>query len=336
MPYPTDLPKMKHDLACSKSLPPDGESLLSHMGFSSSSDLFRALEEEISPNPRVLCSLYSYGDGPEYPGPLSRSLIVIGVADVSLSLVRKIVSNDEVPDCLHKCTIGVKLADERHISKLDARNVKNSKTFAKLMKQLRNEEAVAIVSKDKHGRFCLVTPMVSDSDGYGQSDDDEYVADDFAAVCYVGDIREVMEFLTRTASSAVPTKTTEDGNNNFANGGMWQPPTADDSSSSGLWQPPGTGSDTNNEASNTFSAPWAEDKSESANPWETNDSGRPPWETDNNSGTAGSKRSFEDMDGGDEEQNGDEDRFHADEGAAAADAFYSGLTRSLDTRADSR
>ena len=332
MTYPTGPAKMKHDLAVSKPLPPDGESLLAHMGFSTSTELFRALEEEIPPNPKVIGFIYSYDDGPEYPGPLSRSLNIMGVADVSLSLVRKIVSNDEVPDCLHKCTIAVKLADERHISGLEPRHAKNSKTFAKFMKQLRKEDAVAIVSKDKHGRFCLLIPMSTDSDGYGTSNDDEYVAEDFAAVCYVGDVREVMEFLTQTASAAPPpTNTTEkDNDNSFSNGGMWQPPTADESSSSGLWKPPGTDDDAN-------SAPWETNQTESTNPWGTNDSAdRPPWETNANEGTSSTKRTFDDINGGDEEQDGDDDRFHADKGAAAADAFYSGLTRSLTTRADSR
>lgn len=56
---------------------------------------------------------------------------------------------------------------------------------------------------------------------------------------------------------------------------------------------------------------------------ETNDTGIGGWTqvTDNNDNS--------------NNQNMTKGTFHADEGAAAADAFYSGLTRSLDTRADS-
>jgi SAM-dependent methyltransferase len=312
---------MKHDLAFSKGLPTDGTSLLSHMGFSTSTDLFRALEEEIAPNPKVLCSLYSYDDGPEYPAPLSRALVVTGVADGTVSLVRNIVSNDSLPDCLHKCTVAVKNADARHMQRLDPQGIKNSNDFAKFIKQLKREEAVAIVSKDKHGRFGILAPMPSDSNNeYGGADDGDgdYIAEDFAAVCYVGDVREVMEFLTQRASSTTPASSTDDNNNSFSNGTMWQPPTADDSAGSAPWETGGG--------------------SESAAPWETgNHTSTAPWEVNTTDGGTG-KRSFDDMNAnnGDHDDGGGGDRFHADEGAAAADAFYSGLTRSLTTRADSR
>ena len=84
MPYPMDAPKMKHDLQCTRDLPPEDSSLLSEIGFSNSTDLFRSLAEEAVAHPNQVCSLYSYADGPEYPGPLSRSLIIMGVADLSL------------------------------------------------------------------------------------------------------------------------------------------------------------------------------------------------------------------------------------------------------------
>ena len=245
------------------------------------------------------------------------------------SLARKIVNGDQVPDCLHKCTIAVKLADAKHISKLETRHVQNSKVFAKLMKRLRKEEAVAILGKDKHGRFGILAPMGIE----GQVDTTDYMAEDFAASCYVGDVREVMEFLTRrnsSASAAASSGTTTDGD------GMWQPPPAEGSSNSeGLWKPPGA---YNNEApeSSGFSAPWETYQSESAAPWETqnNDSTNvPSW---SGAETTGNKRRYEAIgetgDEGTTAQNG----FHSDSGAAAADAFYSGLTRSLDTRAASR
>jgi hypothetical protein len=88
--YPTTDPKMKHDLQWSRPLPTEdsSQSLLSEMGFSTSSDLFRALEEEPSATPNSLCSVYSYEDGPDYPGPIARGLLVLGVADLSLRYVQ--------------------------------------------------------------------------------------------------------------------------------------------------------------------------------------------------------------------------------------------------------
>lgn len=84
MTYPTTPPKMKHDLQCSRTLPTDDKTLLSEMGFSNSSDLFRKLDEDAGSNLSSLCSVYSYSDGPDYPGPLARGLLVLGVADLSL------------------------------------------------------------------------------------------------------------------------------------------------------------------------------------------------------------------------------------------------------------
>jgi hypothetical protein len=84
MTYPTSDPTMKHDLQCAKPLPSEDSNLLDVLGFSSSSELFRSLEEGNSSAPTSLCSVYSYADAPDYPGPLSRSLIICGVADLSI------------------------------------------------------------------------------------------------------------------------------------------------------------------------------------------------------------------------------------------------------------
>ena len=103
------------------------------------------------------------------------------------------------------------------------------------------------------------------------------------------------------------------GTNNT--GGLWQPPGGggDGGADAFSWQPP---------SSNAFS-------SFENNAWETNDNNIDNGGSNNNPDTAKRKR---DKDGDGEEGS----EFHTDTGAAAADAFYSGLTRSLDTRADSR
>ena len=190
---------------------------------------------------------------------------------------------------------------------------------------------MAILGKDKLGRFGILTPM-----GEPNGHDSSYTADDFAAICYVGDVTEVMEFLTHRAGSAAPivpvTNTTSDG-------GMWQPPTAEEpSSSAGLWKPPGADDDDDGGGTSSFSAPWETSQTESAGaPWEvnqTNSAAAPSWTVEE---SGSNKRNLDDINGGDHDD-GDknENEFHTDSGAAAADAFYSGLTRSLGTRADSR
>jgi mRNA (guanine-N7-)-methyltransferase len=336
MTYPTSQPKMKHDLSsASQEVPGYPSSLISEMGISNSAELFRRLEEPLDPaaRPHQIGSVYSYSDAPDYPGPLSRSLIFLGVADTSLSLVRKVISQEGIPDCLHKCTIAVQLADAKHISKLEPRHQANSKIFSKFMKQLRKDEAVAIVSKDKHGRFAILAPMGE----AGPSDDDPstITAEDCAAFCYVGDAKEVMKFLATSAAQGVGMNTQSDSNEAT----MWQPPAAESDPATGLWQPPGASEDA--VETPAFSAPWessANNESTSTPAWDAAPVGGDDtmaW------GTNGGKRSFEEMNGGNDDEdvgvnnaNG-ENTFHSDTGAAAADAFYSGLTRSLNTRADS-
>ena len=86
MPYPTDIPKNKHELQCSQSLPAeDSSTLISEMGFAKTSQLFQALQQQVVESPpKALCPVYSYPDGPDRPGPLSRSLIIMGFADSSI------------------------------------------------------------------------------------------------------------------------------------------------------------------------------------------------------------------------------------------------------------
>jgi len=325
MSYPTSEPVNKHDLQLyDVQCPSFSESLTSVLGFSNSVELFGKLEEPIKPGVKQsqIAAVYSYPDAPDYPGPLSRSLIVLGTANTSLSLIRKLVLQDGVPDCLHKCTIGVRLADAKHMPKLNRDQKSNSTSFCRFMKQLRRDEAVAIVAKDKHGRFAMIVPMGEAS----PNDDNESIItpEDCAAYCYVGDTQDVIQYLADSAAARSTTEVTPSA------GSLWEPSA---SASTDLWQPPGT--EENTGQTSAFVAPWETSEGSfgnSTNAWgndgSNEDSGWGP--------SGGTKRSFYEMDEGQEDQNGgNEEVFHADSGAAAADAFYSGLTRSLDTRADS-
>lgn len=290
MPYPFDVPKAKHDLL-SPQLP--SGSLIEAIGFSSTASLFQALEREIPSNSVPLAPVYSYRDAPS--PPLSRALLVIGVADASLSVVRKLVGDeDDVPACLHRCTLAVKRADGGHARQLKEQDVLNAHTFAGFLRRLRKEGAVAILAQDKYHRFGILKPTDD------MSVDGDFEAQDFAAVCYVGQVDTVKEYLTRGSShqkappAAVVTAVSSDN-------GFWKPPGGEDT---GFWQPPSVG-----DTSNAFDFGGASIEADT-------------WDPDGSNNH--------------KDEGGNDAKFHADAGAAAADLFYSGLTRTLDTRADSR
>ena len=121
--YPSEIAKNKHDLICFKESI-SGTALQDAFGFENTGAIFQALAQEIPKGLTTLANVYSYHDAPD--PPLSRSLIVIGVADTSLSIVRKLVGEDGdddfdgddaamTPDCpLHKCLVAVKRADGHH------------------------------------------------------------------------------------------------------------------------------------------------------------------------------------------------------------------------------
>lgn len=194
----------------------------------------------------------------------------------------------------------------------------NSHTFAKFLRLLREKKSVAILQKDKHGRFGILVPLPIQLEG----DDSSYTADEFAATCYVGNVEQVKQYLAdgggtqeeQPATAAASIETNEST-------GLWQPPGSEengeangDAAGGGLWQPPGADSSEAND--------FGGDTSTAFDAWVPSSSGGEQ--------LAGSKRKLSDTndDGGDQE-------FHADTGAAAADAFYSGLKRDLGTRADS-
>ena len=245
------------------------------------------------------------------------------------------MNREEQPDCLHKCTIAVKLASDRHAAKLKPQDVQNSKTFAKLMQRLRREQVAAILGKDKYGRFGILLPMPSS----GQSEE-RYPAEDFAAQVQVGEIQEVMEFLAQRAAVASTTSLEHPPpqDTSAADSGMWKPPGADDTNdtsnddSGGLWKPPGADDDeptTNEESTGLWQPPGADDNN-GGDAFYTGFSEQADAETN-----VSKKRGFEDISQDDNDKNGSSE-FHQDEGAAAADTFYSNLTRKLETRAASR
>jgi len=92
----------------------------------------------------------------------------------------------------------------------------------------------------------------------------------------------------------------------------------------------------NNDTGATTSMPWDNNNDASTG---NNDDPPLPWATNNKiiEDASNKKRSFQDMNGDNNSEDGNDGNnkgatFHTDTGAAAADAFYSGLTRNLATR----
>lgn len=87
MTYPRDPPLNKHDLVGLRALVKsvDADSLANECRISSATELFESLGHGHDPQElRLLVPVYSYADAPQEPKPLSRTLIMIGVADSSL------------------------------------------------------------------------------------------------------------------------------------------------------------------------------------------------------------------------------------------------------------
>jgi SAM-dependent methyltransferase len=322
--YPTEAAVAKHNLL-SPRLPPQGRPLHKEAGFETSSDLFGALQENLPTNLKSLGTVYSYPDAPK--PPLSRDLLVIGFASRSLPAIRKLVGDeDEIPDCLHKCIIAVKRADDDHKAGLNQESLANSTVFASLVRRLQQEDSVAIVGRDKYNRFGIIKP-IDQLKAQGS-----YRSEDFMALCYVGTVDSVKSFVTGGASSRRVSEPSYTPNNNGKsddndNGYMWEPPKSTDNDSNGLWQPPGV--NTGDSADNLWEPP--SQTAPAGNPWDlpssssaNNDNAYNSWQDETNDSN---KRKRDDD---------NESTFHKNTGAAAADEFYSKLTRNLDTRAASR
>lgn len=333
MPYPTERPTAKHDLVLPR-LPESG-TLQDEIGFSNTASLFQALEQPVPADMKKLAAVYSYPDAP--PQPLSRGLMMVGVADTSLSVVRKLIrDDDEIPDCLHKCTVGVKRADGSYVHALPPRDVTNSQAFGNLMKRLRKEGVVGILAQDKLHRFAILKPMELT---FASDDDDAYVEDDFVGLCFVGGVEAVKEHLTKglvqRPKQYAPCTPDCDPPVEESSGDLWKPPgnagEENSESNEGLWKPPGADQENEGDSGFSWQPPTSSGTEEESFDFANSSSTADPWSAAPEE-TNGNKRKRESNGNGDDHDGG----FHANKGAAAADAFYSGLTRSLGTRADSR
>lgn len=301
-------------------MPADG-TLQTSYGFSNTPDLFKALEDGAPSNLKRLGDVYSYADGPS--PPLSRDFLVVGFADTALSVVRKLVGDDDddTPPCLQKCLISSKRMDGSYAKSLRPKDMENSKAFSLFMRRLKKEDVVAIIAKDKYERFGILKPSES------IHPEGELTADDFFGICYVGRVEPIKDFLAKGIRAVVDEAIVDESSV------LWKP-TGVMATNNGLWQPPGNNEDTGADpfswkppdghtnglsSGNDFEATFQ-------NTWDTVESG-----VGNVLSTKRKRKDNEEHGGANNEND-----FHSNAGAAAADEFYSKLTRSLDTRAESR
>ena len=386
MTYPRWNPASKHDIK-SPRLPPPGTALQDSLTYLDSAlKLFQTLQEDSHEAPqhlKPLATVYSYKEDAPTQHPLSRDLCIIGVAPMSLGVVRKLLTEDDhepqervaTDACLHKCTVAVRRGDGKYLAQLDQKHVLNSKSFAKLMQRLREENLVAILGLDKYGRFGILHPIDQNHNNDGSSA--HYHEHDFYGSCFVGKVDDVKDFLRQGMTSSTSSSTNnepasapssyaqentdepmyrppdeEDDDDGLpyqpaddSGAGLWQPPgsSGDDNNANGddafSWQPPTNNTDNNNTDGGGDSFSWQPSSTADGGDFGGGDTNTFSWNGgSNDDGTQAehSNKRKRDNDDGDENNDANGDNFHANKGAAAADAFYSGLTRTLDTRWQSR
>lgn len=307
MTYPTSSPVNKHDLISAAGL-----SLSRMVPTFSPQELLQEASKAISSFhvdsfPKKLSTIYTYGDAPADPKPMSSKLPIQGFCSLdSIGLGSSSFLQPTI-EGMTTCMIGVKRADDKYKKRLQQKDVTNSNNFAILCRQLRDNNKCALVVCPRTNRGGFIVAMDDTIDGC-----------DFAAYCLVATIDEVRRILNKNESHSSPM-------NEYAapSSPPWKPQSddAEVGNGAGLWKPPSNDNDGENSSVFDSNNLW-----KPSTPPDQNDIFIPNSEMD--ATTNGFEITNADDDGGD-------GAFHADSGAAAADAFYSNLTRSLGTRADS-
>ena len=214
------------------------------------------------------------------------------------------------------CRFAVKRADGEytHTLQLKEKDIINSKNFSIMCQQLRRNQSAAFFICPKTERAGFIVAL-----------DDTFDACDYAAYCLVANISELEQILNSSGND----NSYDDGDtytsNHMQDKTEVQNETITNQEQSELWKPPTAGDDGNDafDATNL----WKPSTPEYHGSLHVFQFTRTVLEKDMN-GDAEAYANNDNQDNGD-------GKFHADSGAAAADTFYSNLTRSLDTRADS-
>ena len=341
MPYPREQAKMKHDLL--GIYPVNHENEIISECLMEDYEKFSNKVQNFKSSKSLICHNYSYEDSPN--PPLPKRIEIIGYIKQS--------TFQSILNCMnsHKCTIAVRNSNWK-----DEKDRKLCKHFSILSMQCNDHDLCGILLPD------------GDRIGVFKYFNDEY----YACECYVMDLDDFKNAFRNGdngMSNGVNDAVVENDNiwqpvteeNNDSNE-VWQPvkedngsnevwqPNAEEEQSSNLWQPV-----EEENPSNLWQPPGQEEN----NAEEENSSSlwQPPGQEENNASEGlWQPPSTSDFEPSNNENifsiNNDsrkrprspspstlpqeEQQFHKDNAAAAADEFYSNLTRSMDTRADSR
>ena len=348
MPYPREQALSKHDIASPSTISISSGRL--EPLFDSKETIIKQVQStQYHLRKLALSPVYTYKDAPLEPRPLSRTLYISGFCDLS-SIVPSTAINTtsgegasfdrdsmEPFDGMKICHVTVKRADKES---LEQKHLDNSNKFTHLCENLSTHSKAALIQCPKTDRAGFLIPMKNHEDGYR-----------YAAYFYIGDknvVEQMISSLGVTDSDEVVWKpedndesdevtwkppedndeimwNPEDNNAGNDSNNLWKPPGSgnDDNNgddSNGLWQPPTTngGGGNDNETENLWQAP------ETENLWQA-----PEY---NNDGNGGDTTMMNNSAGN---QSDTPATFHSNKGAAAADEFYSNLTRTLSTRSES-
>lgn len=201
----------------------------------------------------------------------------------------------------HSCHLGVKRADGPYKSNLNPDALKNSSDFALFVKnQLFHPSQAAILGFDSKGRCGIITSTLQDSRNTSFTDNphrEEYSAWEYFASCSVTSLNEIQHHQTPKYEGVK------------------------------LWKPPDMADDSMNLHTQVPIASMKHDFDHFPSSFTKQTTDITTYSTDSNR-----KRHHSQL----ESENVLDESFHSNNGAAAADKFYSSLTRSLDTRSSSR
>ena len=104
--------------------------------------------------------------------------------------------------------MAAKLADEpKRFERLEPKHKVNSIAFAKYITQLRESRKVAILAKDKYDRFGMLVPFEQAPKKEGGS---KYGPNDFAVRVCIGEIKEVINFLSASSGNTTSISESDD------------------------------------------------------------------------------------------------------------------------------
>jgi len=274
------------------------------------------------------------------------------------------IDND---DDIGICSVAVKRADGAHKSNLKSSDVDNSNRFDSLCQQLRIQQKVAIFQCSKTYKCIFLIPTLNRFSHNNNMHIMHKPSDSYAAYLYYGKEQLVTNMMISIQAQpqqeqeqemmwqpSTPPPPPDEKINDDENDHLWQPnpnkAAMDDDNNvhDQLWKPTttdtntNTSTTTNDNAGNNMMDLWEPPSSSSAMLPSTDSTAFNEEPTSNlwqpfNTDDSNNNSNIQNDNNNSNSNNNDtkETLFHSNSGAAAADLFYSTLTRSLNTRSES-